>query len=206
MARGHVVRGCEGWVVGAVVNPGVSAAFPGSTGVANAHSSARRPPAATSAGMRADGPRRTPASEAARSPASVSAPRPAQVRTADGETSALLAASSPPTPSTVSRIAKLRVMRVSLRVPSDGPLSRSGATAKATPMAILTAAKVPTTSLELTLTITLNVARPRVTLAPCACLRSQRSALPATSAAEPAIGRRESGARFSARFGMVRRQ
>jgi hypothetical protein len=153
-ARVLVVR-CSRGVV-----PGDLRGVQARTGAENAHSSNSRPLAATSAGIRADGSCRTPASDATRSPASVSAPRPAHIRTADGELSDLVAASSPPTPSTASRTAKLRVMSVSRRVPSDRPLSRFGAIINATPIATLIPPNAPTTNLELTLTIALNVARP----------------------------------------------
>jgi hypothetical protein len=124
----------------------------------SAQSSATRPPAATSAGMAACSPRCTPANAVARSPPSVSAPRPAHIRTADGEASARVVATRPPIPSTISRTAKLCVMRVSLPLPCDLPFSRSGASAKATPTATLIPAKTRTTFFALTLTTSLKVA------------------------------------------------
>ena len=138
--------------------------------VRRAHSSVTRPAAATKAGRRADAsPLRKAVSDAARSPASVNAPRPAKVRTADQEASARLTASRPPTPSTASRTAKLRVMRVSRSVSSEGPPSRSGAKANATPIAILMAPKVRTMSLELIRAKEPNVAREDVTLSTQRC-------------------------------------
>jgi hypothetical protein len=129
-----------------------------------AHSSVMRPVAATKAGRRADvSPPRAAVTEAARSPRSVNAPRPAQVRTADQEASARLTASSPPTPSTASRTAKLRVMRVSFGVPSDRPPTRAGAKANATPIATRTAPNAPTMSRALIRAKALNVACKGVT-------------------------------------------
>src|SRR5207302_10457438 len=93
------------------------------------------------------------------SPASVRAPRPAHVRTADGNAPALAAARRPPTPRTTSRTAKLRVMSVSLLVPSDRAPRRAGARAKARPIATLIPAKPPTTRLGLTPSTAPNVAR-----------------------------------------------
>jgi len=122
------------------------------SGAEKAQSSTARPAVATSAGIHGDGsPRRAPASEAARSPPSVSAPSPAHMRIAAGEGSAAAAASSPPIPSTTSRTAKLRVMRVSSPVRTVRPLKRSGAMTKAAPIATLIPAKAPTISRGLTL-------------------------------------------------------
>src|SRR5207248_7438550 len=173
--------------------------------VRRAHSSVTRPVAATKAGRRADvSPRRTAVTEAARSPASVNAPSPAQVRAADQEASARLTASSPPAPSTASRTAKLRVIRVSFGVPLDRPPNRAGVTANATPIATRIAPKAPTMCLALIRAKALNVAReevPRRTQnaagspgrggAPVAGFSRCRS--------RPGVGGRRGGARSSTR-------
>ena len=118
----------------------------------NTHSSHKRPAAATSAGTRVDdGSLRILANEAPRSPPSVSAPRPAHNRTSDGRLSALATANRPPTPSTTSRTAKLRVIRMSSSVAADPLASRPGAIANAAPIATLVAANAPTTALPLAL-------------------------------------------------------
>src|SRR5438067_3587852 len=140
--------------------------------VRSAHSSVTRPVAATKAGRRADvSPRRTAVTEATRSPASVNAPRPAQVRIADKEASARLTASSPPTPSTASRTAKLRVIRASFAVPLDRPPNRAGVTANATPIATRIAPKAPTMCLALIRAKALNVAREELTRRTQRCRR-----------------------------------